>query len=452
MLHKLPLYTLLAGLGLTALGLAGRPTAAATTARPFGAAADSLDALKIVYLGSSVPYGQGATNKYGYTSRYTAELQQRHAAGLGRAWTSANASVPGDNTSKVAARWRRDLLPQRGRYVVLALSLGNEGIHGGGQPIFEQFGRNLAALVARARADGRVPVITNCYTRNDFTPEDYAFTKQMNLLLHAWTVPTVNLLGAVDDGQGHWAPGYWDDALHPNDRGHAELARAIVPSLFDALRAGKPVPRWQPSSGTALAPGAALRVVPEAGLHAFTQAVSFWGAGPAGRLLTLTDSLGTGFVDLDAVGTLTYASARGGRLASTGRATGARWHHLVLTHYYARGETVLYLDSTRVGSLPEKLLLRQLTLGGHPARPGGKYRNWLLYRAGMNAEEVHALAADSLLKSSLEVYAPLAGPKAALSNLAQSTNRLQPLPPAAPARRPRASSSPARRPARPAAR
>ncbi|MGI4832781.1 MAG: SGNH/GDSL hydrolase family protein [Janthinobacterium lividum] len=429
--HKLPAYLLLAGLGLTALGVLPQPRATAAPSSPGRPpAADSLDALKIVFLGSSVPYGQGATNKVGYPSRYAAVLQQRHAAGLGPAWTTANVSVPGDNTGKVAARWRRDLLPQRGRYVVLALSLGNEGIHGGGQPIFEQFRRNLQALVARARADGRVPVVTNCYTRNDFTPEDYAFTKQLNLLLHAWAVPTVNLLGAVDDGQGHWAPGYWSDALHPNDLGHAEMSRALVPSLFDALRAGKPVPRAQPSAGLALAAGTALQLVPEAGLHSFTQAVSFRRSGAAGRLLTLTDSLGAGSLSLDAAGSLTYASARGGRLV--GRANGRRWHHLVLTHYYARGETVVYLDSTRVGSLPERLLVRQLTLGGAPGPAGGRYRHWLLYRAGMTADEVQALAADSLLKSSLEVYAPLAG---SLANLAQSTNALAQL--AAPSPLPR---------------
>ena len=107
-----------------------------------------------------------------------------------------------------------------------------------------------------------VPVVANCYTRNDYTPEDYGFIKEMNLLLHAWAVPTVNLLGAVDDGQGHWAAGYFDDALHPNDRGHAELAHAWVPSLFDALRAGKPLPHAHPTAGVRLAPKAALRLVP----------------------------------------------------------------------------------------------------------------------------------------------------------------------------------------------
>ncbi|QKG55310.1 hypothetical protein GKZ68_00850 [Hymenobacter sp. BRD128] len=399
--------------------------------------------LKIVFFGSSVPFGQGATNKYGYPARYAALLAQRAARGQGAAWTVANISVPGDNTVKVAARWPRDLRPQHGRYVVLALSLGNEGIHGGGQRVFEQFNTNLAQLVQRARAEGLVPVVANCYTRNDYTPEDYAFIRQMNLLLHAWAVPSLNLLGAVDDGAGHWAPGYWDDALHPNDRGHAELAHALVPSLFDALRAGKPIPHKTATSYVRLGPGprgaTGLALRPEALLHPFTQVVSFRTAG-TGQLVALQDSTATGSLAIGASGGLTYTSAQGGHLASLRRVNDNRWHQLALTHYYAWGQTVLYLDGAEVGRLPERLLTRQLSLGGRRAPRGGQYRNWLFYRAGMNADELRALAADSLLKSSLELYAPLDGHRAhasdSLGNLAQSTNRLlrlaSPAPPVAP--------------------
>jgi lysophospholipase L1-like esterase len=387
---------------------------------------------KIVFFGSSVPFGQGATNKYGYPARYAALLAQRATSGQGAAWTVTNISVPGDNTTKVAARWARDLRPQHGRYVVLALSLGNEGIHGGGQPIFEQFKTNLAQLVQRARAEGLVPVVANCYTRNDYTPEDYAFIRQMNLLLHAWAVPSINTLGAVDDGTGHWAPGYWDDALHPNNAGHAELAHALVPSLFDALRAGKVTPHKTATSYVRLGPGqrgtaTGLVLRPETLLHPFTQVVSFRTAG-TGQLLVLQDSTAQGSLSIGPSGLLTYASAKGGHLASAQRVNDNRWHQLALTHYYAWGQTVLYLDGAEVGRLPERLLTRQLSLGGGGAPRGGQYRNWLFYRAGMNADEMRTLAADSLLKSSLEVYAPLDGRRAhapdSLRNLAQSTNRL----------------------------
>jgi hypothetical protein len=253
----------------------------------------------------------------------------------------------------------------------------------------------------------------------------------MNLLLHAWAVPTINTLGAVDDGAGHWAPGYWDDALHPNDRGHAELAHAIVPSLFDALRAGKATPRRQPSAGVRLGAagrGAASLVLrPEALLHPFTQVISFRTAG-TGQLVALQDSTASGSLSIGPGGLLTYTSAKGGRLASTQRANDGRWHQLMLTHYYAWGQTVLYLDGVAVGRLPEKLLTRQLSIGGSRAPRQVQYRNWLFYRAGLNADEARAVAADSLLKSSLELYAPLDGHRPSrpdsLLNLAQSTNRL----------------------------
>ncbi|MDO7885749.1 GDSL-type esterase/lipase family protein [Hymenobacter cheonanensis] len=430
---NLTLAGLLGAAGLALPPQLGAGAAPLAPARPPLAQqpADTLNPLKIVFFGSSVPFGQGATNKYGYVARYAALLGRRATAGQGAAWTVANISVPGDNTTKVAARWPRDLAPQRGRYVVLALSLGNEGIHGGGQPIFEQFKTNLAQLVQRARAQGLVPVVANCYTRNDYTPEDYAFIKQMNLLLHAWAVPSINLLGAVDDGAGHWAPGYWDDALHPNDAGHAELAHAIVPSLFDALRAGKALPRRQPTAGVRLGsggPGAASLVLrPEALLHPFTQVVSFRTAG-TGQLVGLQDSTASGSLSIAPGGGLAYTSARGGRLATPQRVNDNRWHQLALAHYYAAGYTALYLDGAEVGRLPERLLTRQLSLGGSRAPRRVQYRNWLFYRAGMNADEARALAADSLLKSSLELYAPLGGRRPhqpdSLRNLAQSTNGL----------------------------
>jgi lysophospholipase L1-like esterase len=422
MLKKLLLLACLLGIGPAQAQVANAPTAEAP-----------LNDLKIVYFGSSVPFGQGATNKYGYTARYSTQLAQRAAAGQGAPWATANISISGNSTVQVLERWDRDLLPQQARYVVYALALGNEGIHGGGQPKFDQFKTNMQKLIGMAHEKGMVPVVTNSYTRNDYTATDYAFIKQMNLLLHTWAVPTVNMLGAVDDGQGHWATGYWDDALHPNNLGHAELMHALVPSLFDALRAGKAIPHKQATSYVTLTKGrrslppSAIRFTPEALVHPFTQVISFRTAAP-GQLLELQDSTASGYLRLERRGQLTYTSAKAGHLTSTARVADNKWHHLILTHYYARGETLLYLDGTLVGSLPEKLLTKQLTIGGSKAPGRVQFRNWLFYRSGMNQEEAQAMAADSLLKSSLELYAPLDGRRASapdsLANLAQSTNTL----------------------------
>ena len=396
-------------------------TAADGTSNP--APDTSRHPLKLVFMGSSVPEGTGATNHHGYVADYFNVLARRQKAGVGLPWQTANVSIPGDNTPRVLARYDRDLLPQRATYVVFALALGNEGIKEGGPPIFEQFRANLLRLVAQARADGMVPVLTNGYTRNDYGPAQYDFTRRMNALINGWNVPSINLLGAIDDGQGRWTTGYWFDGLHPNDRGHAEMAHAIVPSLFDALHAGKPLPRRRPSRGLTLGP-AALRLVPEDVVHPFTTIIDFKTTRP-GQLLAIRDSAGltTGTLRVEPNGTVSYRSAKGGRMTGHTPAADNRWHQLALTHYYARGATFLYLDSTQVGTLPERLRPTRLDLGGPAAPAHAQYRNWLFYRSGMNAGEIRAVAADSLLQSSLELYAPLAAPNS-LANLAQSLNTL----------------------------
>jgi hypothetical protein len=61
------------------------------------------------------------------------------------------------------------------------------------------------------------------------TQKDYEYVRRANVEQAQWDVPTVNVLGAIDDGKGHWALG-WDDK-HPQASGHAEFAYSFVPSL-----------------------------------------------------------------------------------------------------------------------------------------------------------------------------------------------------------------------------
>ncbi|MGI4866533.1 MAG: GDSL-type esterase/lipase family protein [Janthinobacterium lividum] len=389
---------------------------------------------KLTYIGSSVPYGVGATNNVGYTTLYANLLAQRNTAGTGGPWATANVCVPGNNTIDVTGRFDNDALPQNGKYVVIGLALGNEGILTGGQATFNQFRDNMIALIKHARANGLVPVVSNNYGRNDYGPTEYTFVRQMNALIHGWNVPSINLLGGVDDVAGHWAPSYWYDALHPNDLGHAELARTIVPSLFDALNASKAQPTRRISTGitlrsSAAAPAPTVRLVPEEVVHPFTTALRFRTSG-TGRLVQVLDSAGltAGTVQVAATGKLLYTSAKGRTIAGTKVVNDNRWHKLVLTHYYARGVTQLYVDSLYEGVANERLRLTRLDLGGSAAPARVQLRDWFFYRSGLNQDEVRALAADSLLKSSLEIYAPLDGSRAAtsdsLANLAQSTNVL----------------------------
>ena len=223
---------------LLALTLAVTAVALVTAQNP------ATPARRIAVFGSSVANGTGDDlGKEGYTGRLRELLASR-------GWELVNQSRGGDNTRTMAPRFEpsgdpdpkvRYLLSVNPGYVLLGLSLGNEGIQNGTtkaekDAVYAQFESGMRGFVDRSRQHHIVPVITLCYTRNDFTSVEYEYTRRMNLAINAWDVPSVNFLGAVDDGTGKWAKGFWHDSLHPNAAGHAELLRTFVPTHCETER------------------------------------------------------------------------------------------------------------------------------------------------------------------------------------------------------------------------
>lgn len=383
---------------------------------------NSLDSLKIVYFGSSVPFGIGATKNFGYTAMYTQLLKKRADAGIGKSWQTVNKSIGGDNTVKLLNRFKRDLVPQKAKYVFYALSLGNDSIHEKGQPYFDRFKTNMTKLIKMARDSGYTPVMTNCYTREDFLPVDHDFVKAMNLWIQTLDVPSINLLGAIDNGWGRWAKGYMHDRHHPNDAGHAEMFYAIVPSLFDALANHKPQPHWVNSNGVNwdAKNKTLIGFKPDNIVHAFTSVINIKTNGAA-KVLNIKDSTGRDVnLLINKAGFVEYQSPQGKYITGTTKVTDGKWHTITLSHYHAQGHTYLYCDNTPQGSTEEKLKPTELLLGDKTGKTLSA-KNWLFYRSAINPLEVEALNKGSLLKSSLELYAPLNG-KSTLPNLAQSTN------------------------------
>jgi lysophospholipase L1-like esterase len=413
---------------------------------------------RIAVFGSSVAFGTGDDlGKEGYTGRLREMLAPR-------GWEVLNQSRGGDNTKTMAPRFApagepdprvRYLLPVNPNYALLGLSLGNEGIRqaegkAGKDAIYAQFEAGMRGFVERSREHHIVPVITLCYTRNDFTAVEYEYTRRMNLLINSWDVPSVNFLGAVDDGEGKWAKGFWHDSLHPNAAGHAEMTMTVVPSLFDAIEQGKPLPKKSTATGFAqVSSPAAITFTPESTMHPFALTFSARAqsdgtiATISGSTLTVTSSMkreerargGTLEFEASTVstavpftasigvrsGTWTYTSAGGQTIASPVKVAkaDAQWHQVTLSHYTARGETLFFVDGALAGKTNERLETNRFALGG-----SADLKDLMIYRSALNADEVAALRNGTLLQTSLEVYAPLADTKikagAPLENRAQS--------------------------------
>jgi hypothetical protein len=388
---------------------------------------------RIAVFGSSVANGRGdELARDGYTGLLRVLMARK-------GWEVLNQSRGGDNTKTLMTRFApegtpdpktRYLMTVNPSYVVVGLSFGNENLYESKtkaekDAVYDGYLKGIRAVVDRARQNGVMPVVMLCYTRDLYTPEDYEYVRRANVEQAQWDVPTVNVLGAIDDGKGHWALG-WDDK-HPQASGHAEFVYAFVPSLFEALEKGKPNPVKATEGGFArIASGTApLTFAPEETMHPFalsfmvrTQSDGTIAAISGSTLATRSDmrlNEGKAFTATTLVADKSFAASlvvQTGRFGYRGASAAsgvvsdvradAQWHHIVLSHFTARGETMFFVDGKLAGRVSERLEPKNFVVGSR-----GDYKDLFLYRSALNADEVAALHAGKMLKGSLEVYSPL---------------------------------------------
>lgn len=394
---------------------------------------------RISVFGSSVANGQGATSRQGYAYQYGKLLESRYSKGTSNnPFVVSGVSIGGNTTTALLNRYD-DLLRDFGKYVIIGLSMGNEGIHEAPdkERVFNQFRDNMLTLIEKSRADGKTPIVMNNYTRGDYTAADYSYICRMNTLIHEWDVPSFNTLGAIDNGEGKWADGYIADNGHPNTEGHAEFMYAMVPSLFDALNNGKPLPERDMTQSLEMDRNTTVTFKGEERVHPFTVSIRVKGARK-GQVLSFKHgnrSNYTGRIIVEPDGKITYDSpAETDFTSRRALLNDDEWHTITLTHFYARGETLLYVDNVYAGSTKEKLLPGQFTIGNPSAADDEKFTlsELFFWRAGMNATEIKAHNEGKMLKSSLEIYSPMTRdastandadtPSFFLINKAQSTN------------------------------
>jgi lysophospholipase L1-like esterase len=416
---------------------------------------------KIAAFGSSVCNGTGDNLKQGgYIGRFK-ELMAKYG------WEVVNVSRGGDNTSTIQERWEKTdkptkrevkdnqyLLPQKPDYVIIGLSLNNEGLRKVSEEqqdsLFDKFKNGLTGIIDRCKKEGYKVVVANCYPHQLFTESQYQVTKKMNMLINSWKVPSINLLGAIDDGQGHWGELFNSDDTHPSGGGHREMSFAIVPTLFDALAAGKPAPEFSSSGKFVIINGKAhpaFSFTPRDTIHSF--AVSFVFkyledctllamAGHDANVVT------TQFTakEVQKQGIELYASpdstersveikdsellyhSEEGNMISGGKLIKGVMYKLTISHCLARGTMDVYVGDQRIGSMPERFIPAEFrfVINGKTA-----LKDLLIYRSSLNAEEVHAINRNQMIQYSLEVYAPLIDYASGkpINNLAQSEAELK---------------------------
>jgi lysophospholipase L1-like esterase len=190
----------------------------------------SEDSLKILVIGSSVALGYKSWLLKGWSGLLEETLQQKYGHQL------INVSEVGANVGRTIERFPSVVAPEQPDIVIIALSLGNEGLSYCAphqrRAVQRRFESGLQQLVKMTRELGASPILGGVYPHGDYSSEHAWLLKETHDRMMNWGVPILNWLAAVENGQGRWKEGTSFDPAHPNTVGHHLMYQAIDLSLF----------------------------------------------------------------------------------------------------------------------------------------------------------------------------------------------------------------------------
>ncbi len=189
-----------------------------------------IQGLKIAVIGSSVASGCNGWLMKGWAWYLAQDLHKKYGHQL------VNVSESGANVTSTINRFPWVVAPEKPDIVIIALSLGNEGLaycapheRRAAQRRFES---GLQQLVKMTQELGARPILGGVYPHGDYNSEHYWLLRDTHDRMLSWGVPVLNWLDVLDDGRGRWKAGISTDPAHPNMVGHRLMYEAIDIRLF----------------------------------------------------------------------------------------------------------------------------------------------------------------------------------------------------------------------------
>ncbi len=365
---------------------------------------DFLPKEKLLVLGSSVASGWVTSHKEkwdfgnGYAQRLGRYLNDKSL-------TVINKSIPGDDTKYALERFDKDVLPEDPDYVLIALSMSNEGLETKNpDTVSMSFWKGINKLVQKCRKHDIQPLLGLCYANNNFTEEQYAYLQKMNIRLRTLGIPCINFLGALNDGQGHIPKGYFFDPNHPDNHGHEEFFLAFPEGMFLSMRIGKSLPQQVHTEGTQLGKKAKteqLYYIPKIIVHSFSFGFDFI-ATKSGTIAEIVLDNKELPIRMNKQNRIEYQGLE--HILESNTLKMDDWNSIVICHNYAGGFTELYLNGELTGQINERFETAGFILAADIKNM--KCRNMFFTRAALNPMEVSEMDQVADLPS-LELYAPL---------------------------------------------
>jgi len=150
-----------------------------------------------------------------------------------RGWALQMFCVPGDTSAGVLERISEPLQAINPDIAIIGLSMSNEGLETEDpEKVYRKYKNGLKSIIELCKLEKVIPVIGLCYANDNYSQEQYQALKKMNCEINTWDVASINLLGAFDDGDGHFPGKHTFEGDHPDNLGHEEFFYSCVPGLF----------------------------------------------------------------------------------------------------------------------------------------------------------------------------------------------------------------------------
>ncbi|NUN66104.1 lipase [Pseudanabaena biceps] len=190
--------------------------------------------LKILVIGSSVAMGCSAWLLNGWANQLGQSLQKIYGHQLvNRSQLGANVSITIERFTSIFAMEKPDI-------VIIALSLGNEGLANcrshDRRAVQRRFESGLLQLIQMTQDLGAIPIIGGLYPHGDYGSEHNWLLRDTHSRMLNWEVPILNWLDQLDNGYGRWKSQVSFDVAHPNTLGHQLMYEAIDLNIFQLDR------------------------------------------------------------------------------------------------------------------------------------------------------------------------------------------------------------------------
>lgn len=380
---------------------------------------------KLVLLGSSMTWGQGASDYTvggGSSLSWAGKLKTTLES---RGWTVINKGVPGNSTADALARIYTDVVALNPTACVISLNFQNDAFVGSGNKplVVATFFDNIRKMVSILKQNGIMPVVAGPYPNNNYTSADYPYVRAFQNFVETLDCPTLDFLSTIGNSDGTYLSGtYYDDA-HANDTGYDALYRSIPLSMFEHAGQQTIIEPLAFEGGLQLAgsgSGRPLVYTPSDQIGSWT--VGFWAQvnETSKSLFGVTEASGfTRLRSVDAGGNTEFAftTASGTECDSGIAVLPAKWRHFAIRYNRVTGIYTLFIDGTQAGSTafyasstPTEFVFGDRTDGGGPANMA--IRGITLHRTALTANVIAKMAKGMIQKSGLDLYCPLNDPYA----------------------------------------